>query len=421
MKFHAREIQFDEYSQLETLQALIYKLADYKSKLAPALAPLSQGRGSKRPLLTPDARHSTFEIKAENLPSIGHLDVPPLTSPAELSRLSIAQIRSLIHSESEAEDALLKALENDKRKGVKHLGARERKRRKAEVSERARLENMLRFERRLRALGVCHIAGIDEVGRGPLAGPVVAASVILGPDTVFPGLNDSKCLTAERREILSKQIKEAAVDVTVGSASPEEIDRLNILQASLLAMRRALANHSVQPDRVIVDGNQLPGGPFPEIALVDGDASSCSIAAASIIAKTTRDRRMRAYHGEFPEYGFDGHKGYASSYHIEALRSFGPCPIHRRSFRTVANLVQDRSDDFDVYETGIEQAGDLKALEAIGRSIAEARDCLPSEELKELRSLFSRKRNRLNMTGPKGEQIAADDLVRRGYQISERG
>ncbi len=343
-----------------------------------------------------------------------------MTSPADISRLAIAQIRSLLLTESEPEDSFLDMLAKDKRQGVRRLAVRERRRRRAAASERARLEHMRRFERRLRAQGVRHIAGVDEVGRGPLAGPVVASSVILGPDTILPGLKDSKCLTPEQRDSLSKQIRDVAVEVTVGSATPEEIDRLNILQASLLAMRRALKKHAVRPDRVIVDGNRLPGGPFPEIALVDGDASSCSVAAASIIAKTTRDRQMKAYHEAYPEYGFDRHKGYGSSNHLEALRRFGPCPIHRRSFRTVASLLQGRSDDFAVYEKGIEQAADLNALEAIGRSIAGARDHLPPLEIKALRSLFARRRDRLNRTGAKGERIAADDLTRRGYRIVER-
>ena len=339
----------------------------------------------------------------------------------DLSKLTVAGIRDLLNALGALDDALLGALEADPRAGVRNLALRERRRRRAEASERARLERMLAIERRLRARGVQHIAGVDEAGRGPLAGPVVAAAAILPEDALIPGLNDSKVLSPQRREALFEHIQRVALDFSIGQATAAEIDRINILQATYLAMRRALEGLSVPPDRVLVDGNGLPGGPYPEIAVVDGDATSLSIAAASIVAKVTRDRQMEAYDREYPAYGFAGHKGYGSREHLQALRQHGPCPIHRRSFQGVAGLHAGRSEDFQIFSEGIAQAADPAQLKAIGRSIAGARESLPSEEIEGLRKLYARRQKALTRTGRRGEDLAAEDLARRGYRILHRG
>jgi ribonuclease HII len=176
------------------------------------------------------------------------------------------------------------------------------------------------------------MAGIDEAGRGPLAGPVVAAAVILPFQYRLPGLNDSKQLTPSRRERLYAAIQRQALSIGVGVISPDDIDRINIRQASFAAMRLALEGLLWAPDHVLVDGFAIPGWPGAQTAVVRGDARSASIAAASIVAKVTRDAIMRRYHREFPEYGFDRHKGYGTAEHLEVILHRGPCPIHRRSF-----------------------------------------------------------------------------------------
>ncbi|UHD17281.1 ribonuclease HII [Thiocapsa bogorovii] len=187
---------------------------------------------------------------------------------------------------------------------------------------------------------VLWVAGVDEAGRGPLAGPVSAAAVILDPARPIPGLDDSKKLTPARRIALDLEIRECALAWSVAWASAEEIDRINILQASMLAMQRAVAALKVRPTRVLVDGNRCPDLGCETEAIVGGDGLVPSIGAASILAKVARDRLMRDLDGTFPGYGFAGHKGYPTRSHIEALRRLGPCPEHRRSFGPVRALIQ---------------------------------------------------------------------------------
>lgn len=179
------------------------------------------------------------------------------------------------------------------------------------------------------------MAGVDEAGRGPLAGPVVAAAVILDDLQPIRGLADSKALTALKRERLFDEIRARALCCSVAQASVEEIDRLNILQATLLAMRRAVEGLRLKPQRVLVDGNRVPVLPVPVEAIVKGDAKVPAISAASILAKVTRDRLCAELHERFPHYGFDGHKGYPTPLHLAALREHGPCPEHRRSYAPV--------------------------------------------------------------------------------------
>lgn len=176
------------------------------------------------------------------------------------------------------------------------------------------------------------ICGVDEAGRGPLAGPVYAAAVILPRGLVIEGLNDSKKLTEKRREALYDVIIEQAVAYGIGSADEKEIDEINILQATFLAMRRAIAQLNVRPDLALIDGNRESDFGVPAETVIGGDGRSANIAAASILAKVTRDRVMLEYARQYPQYGFDVHKGYGTKRHYEALREYGPCPIHRQSF-----------------------------------------------------------------------------------------
>jgi ribonuclease HII len=184
-----------------------------------------------------------------------------------------------------------------------------------------------------------YIAGVDEAGRGPLAGPVIAAAVILDPKKPIQGLADSKLLTAKRREELSSLIMENALAWGIGRASHEEIDEINILQASLLAMKRAIESLKLEPDEVLCDGTFCPKVNYPVRAIIRGDQLIPAISAASILAKVTRDKEMIALDGDYPGYGFAQHKGYATELHLNCLRELGPSIIHRRSFAPVKTLL----------------------------------------------------------------------------------
>lgn len=195
------------------------------------------------------------------------------------------------------------------------------------------------YERRAVANGYAIIAGIDEAGRGPIAGPVVSAAVILPPSSPVGGVTDSKQLTPKKRDLLYKKIYEDAVSVGIGIVDPAEIERINILYASLLSMKMSVQNLMPQPDFLLIDGIFRIPYDLPQMAIPKGDCLSISIAAASIVAKVTRDRLMEKYHCEYPEYGFDKHKGYPTKEHKDAVRKFGCCPIHRKSFRGVKETL----------------------------------------------------------------------------------
>ncbi len=183
------------------------------------------------------------------------------------------------------------------------------------------------------------MAGIDEAGRGPLAGPVVSAAVILPLDFAVTGINDSKKLTPRKRDLLFDLIMEQALAVSTGIATVEEIETINILQASLLSMVRAANALSLKPDFFLIDGKFTIDSSVPQQAIIKGDAKSISIAAASIIAKVTRDRIMRTLHDQYPQYGFDRHKGYPTAMHKTAVMEFGPCPVHRKTFKGVKEFL----------------------------------------------------------------------------------
>ena len=197
-------------------------------------------------------------------------------------------------------------------------------------AEKARVEQMCEYEKEYGVYS--YICGIDEAGRGPLAGPVVAGAVILPKDCRILYINDSKKLSAKKREKLFDIIKEEAVSVGIGMASPERIDEINILQATYEAMRQAIANLSVKPELLLNDAVMIPGVDIKQVPIIKGDAKSISIGAASIMAKVYRDHMMEEYDKVFPGYDFASNKGYGSKEHIEALHRLGPCPIHRCSF-----------------------------------------------------------------------------------------
>jgi ribonuclease HII len=205
------------------------------------------------------------------------------------------------------------------------------------AAERDRLERMLEIEKRLWSSGLLYVAGVDEAGVGPLAGPVVAAAVIFAPDKRIQGVDDSKSIDPVQREKLAEEISREALAVAVGISEVDEIDRVNIYNAGLAAMRRAVSRLSIHPQHVLVDGRKVPGIEIPQDKLIRGDRRSFAVAAASIIAKTRRDTLMGLLDAKYPGYGFAQHKGYATSAHRDALRRLGPAPPHRRSFTLFQN------------------------------------------------------------------------------------
>ncbi len=245
--------------------------------------------------------------------------------------LSISEVKAIYQAACENElPEFIHQFREDERSGVQKLLASAGKRMEALEKERQRIWELQRYEREYSAYG--YICGIDEVGRGPLAGPVVAGAVILPKNCDILYINDSKQLSEKKREELYDIIMEKALACGIGYATPERIDEINILQATYEAMRQAITNLSVQPDLLLNDAVNIPQVNIRQVPIIKGDAKSISIGAASIIAKVTRDRLMTEYAHVFPEYDFAGNKGYGSAAHIEALKKFGPTPIHRKSF-----------------------------------------------------------------------------------------
>ena len=243
---------------------------------------------------------------------------------AELEAVSIRDIHKFID-----------AYALDERGGVQKLVDTAKKRREKYLEELERIENLKKYEKEYGAYS--YIAGIDEVGRGPLAGPVVTCAVILPKNCDILYINDSKKLSASKREELYDVIMEKAVAVGIGMVGPERIDEINILQATYEAMRQAISKLDPQPDLLLNDAVNIPGVTIKQVPIIKGDAKSISIGAASIVAKVTRDRMMEEYDHIFPEYGFASNKGYGSAEHIAAIRKYGPTPIHRRSF--IGNFI----------------------------------------------------------------------------------
>ena len=253
-----------------------------------------------------------------------------------MNKKSISQIKEEFEQADAAQRAVLyEVYSSDDRAGVKKLVSAYRKKEEALQKERMRLEDMRSFEHKYSTYSL--ICGIDEAGRGPLAGPVVAGAVILPKDCEILYLNDSKKLSPAKREALYEEIMEKAEAVGVGMASPARIDEINILQATYEAMREAVYNLGVTPELLLNDAVTIPDVSIPQVPIIKGDAKSVSIAAASIIAKVTRDRLMVQYDEILPGYGFARHKGYGSKDHIEAIRRLGSTPIHRQTF--IKNFV----------------------------------------------------------------------------------
>lgn len=247
--------------------------------------------------------------------------------------MTITELAAYLERREELSPEEIAALKDDRRRGAADLLARFQRRKEAGLKEEARLQKMLVEEKKLWLQGYTSVAGVDEAGRGPLAGPVLAAAVVFSPVTVIQGLNDSKQLSALAREKLFELIIQESETYGIGSATREEIDRLNIHAASMLAMRRALERLNATPDIVLVDGFPIAHCPFRQKAIKSGDTLSLSIAAASVLAKVARDKIMADLHDRYPHYGFNRNMGYGTLEHRQALAKHGPCSEHRQSFR----------------------------------------------------------------------------------------
>lgn len=308
------------------------------------------------------------------------------------AKMSLDEIRGYLAAQGAKLSAqALRKLQRDPRRGVRLLWEAARRRVDEERQRRLRLDALLNFERLLWKTGVRWIAGVDEVGVGPLAGPVVAAAVVFPPEVDIDGIDDSKKLDPPTRERLAVEIRRQAAGIGIGAAEVDEIDRLNIYQAALVAMRRAVEALPMAPQHVLVDAREVPGIAVPQNQFAKGDGINYSIAAASIIAKTHRDRLMSELDERFPDYGFARHKGYATAEHQEAIRRHGPCPLHRRSYAFIHELCGEHSAAFYALQRRIAEAGAREALLALEGDLAGRRETLPEVEHRKLRTALKRR------------------------------
>lgn len=305
-------------------------------------------------------------------------------------KLSIERLRSQLSGEP-VSARTLRALRLDRRQGVRTLAAQLERRAAAERRERIRIRRMLRVERALWRAGVRYVAGVDEVGVGPLAGPVVAAAVIFFAGDRLAGVDDSKRLDPDSRTALTAAIRNRAAGVGIGSASVEEIDQLNIYYAGLLAMRRAVEALPVAPGHVLVDARTVPDLPIPQRAIVRGDETCFSIAAASIVAKTYRDQLMMDLDCRYPQYGFRRHKGYATAEHQAAIRRHGLCELHRRSYAFLQELRGQYSPQFYIFKERLTAIPSAAALRAVVQELQEDAASLSEPERRKLKLLVARR------------------------------
>ena len=294
----------------------------------------------------------------------------------------------------------LERLRQDGRAQVRRLALQLESAQTKKERERARLLAMLQFERELWETGTMQVGGVDEAGMGPLAGPVVAAAVIFPPEPLLAGIQDSKQLSEEARTSLAPAIRRVARSVSVGVATVTEIDRLNIYHAGLLAMRRAVAGLSPSPGHLLVDGREIPDVTVPQTRLIRGDSRSYSIAAASIIAKTERDRMMKELDDRFPGFGFAEHKGYPTATHRRALAELGPCTEHRQSFPAVSEFSGRFSTHFYALRDALSAARTEAEFGELRSRLRHARSLLSAGEYRRLSGLIGRTAGRGRRRSP---------------------
>jgi ribonuclease HII len=312
----------------------------------------------------------------------------------KLQNLSVGEIRGQLLDGSQPVTAhLLKALGRDPRQGVRKIYELAKRRYEKERAERLRLDSMLNFERVLWRTGIKSIAGVDEVGVGPLAGPVVAAAVVFPPGAELAGIDDSKRLDPDQRAKMETAIRGAGAAIGIGTADVGEIDRLNIYHAALLAMRRAVEALPSTPEHILVDARTIPGVVVPQNSFFKGDGINFSIAAASIIAKTYRDRLMEELEKDYPGYGFSQHKGYSTPEHQSAIRGLGPCPIHRMSFQFIRELCGEFAALFYELKQELEAVDSAAALRGFEKTLKERWPELGEREQRKIRLMVSRRWN----------------------------
>jgi ribonuclease HII len=312
--------------------------------------------------------------------------------PSGLSKLSIDEIRERYTRASEPISAqTLSKLKRDPRQGVQDIYTTLKKRYERVSAERTRLDAMLNFERVLWGAGIERIAGVDEVGMGPLAGPVIAAAVVFPPHTDLHGVDDSKKLDAQQRVDAERRIREVASGIGIGHVDVAEIDAVNIYHAGLLAMRRAVEALPMRPQHVLVDARSIPGVDMPQNRFNKGDGLDFSIAAASIVAKVHRDGLMDELAGEHPGYGFERHKGYCTPEHQDAIRRLGPCAIHRTSFAFLRELRGEYSAVFYDLKGRLDAAAAAAELQSVEQEIEACRGALSDVEQRKLRLVLSRR------------------------------
>ncbi|HEU4342143.1 MAG TPA: ribonuclease HII [Candidatus Binatia bacterium] len=310
----------------------------------------------------------------------------------KLSELSIEKIRGQVFEADQPVTAhFLRELGRDPRQGVRKIYEVAKRRFEKDRAERLRLQNMLNFERVLWKSGIQAVAGVDEAGVGPLAGPVVAAAVIFPPGTELAGIDDSKRLDAEQRAEMEAAIRKSGAAIGIGLAEVDEIDRLNIYHAALLAMRRAVEALPLKPGHLLIDARILPDMAIPQNSFYKGDGINFSIAAASIMAKTYRDRVMDELEAKYPGYGFAQHKGYSTPEHQSAIRGRGPCPAHRMSFQFIRELCGEFAELF--YELkrqldAVDSAEDLRNFEKV---LEHHRAALGEREQRKIRLMVARR------------------------------
>ena len=309
-----------------------------------------------------------------------------------LSKLSIEEVRErYARTGVPVSPHALSKLKRDPRLGVRQIYEALKRRYERDSAERTRLDAMLNFERVLWRAGVQHIAGVDEVGMGPLAGPVIAAAVVFPPYTELAGIDDSKRLDLTERLDAEERIRGAATAIGIGVAEVAEIDSVNIYQAGLLAMRRALEALPIRAQHVLVDARSIPGVDTPQNCFNKGDGIDFSIAAASIVAKTHRDRLMDHLAAQFPLYGFERHKGYSTPEHQAAIRTHGPCSIHRTSFTFIRELCGEYSTLFYDLKGRLDIAIARADLQALDDELAACTGALAEHEQRKLKLVLSRR------------------------------
>ena len=311
--------------------------------------------------------------------------------PSRLSKLSVDEIRERYARADEPVSAqTLSKLKRDPRHGVRAIYEALKKRHERDSAERTRLDAMLNFERVLWRAGVLHIAGVDEVGMGPLAGPVIAAAVVFPPHTELHGIDDSKKLDVEQRADAERRIREAASGIGIGRAEVAEIDTINIYHAGLLAMRRAVEALPMRPQHVLVDARSIPGVDVPQNCFDKGDGLDFDRGRVDRCEGAPRRPHGRA-RARASDYGFDRHKGYCTPEHQDAIRRHGPCAIHRTSFTFIRELRGEYSALFYDLKRRLDEAAAAAELEAIDHELGISRDALSDSEQRKLRLVLSRR------------------------------